>query len=310
MDNIGSVIEEYRNKLDISRKELTEGICSEKYLYMIEKGERNPSTELTRRLGNRMGVDLFEYYGYLDCKDPIGVKNVMKMFNKYRMENDINSLTEATLEAMNLPDFQKAPWMYAIEYNKYHIKILGNGEVLDSINKLPSTISEMNQNNASVLCIANFYVLLSTCYHMTKDIKNAKKAIICADELIRGKDKITKYLQVIITVKICKMSADYLAGELDSVIEEGINLNKYENEASFYERSHYILFFLAFAYYQKGLQEIGIEQFIKALCISLIKFKPIDIYYLRKFEIFEVIIEDQRVPKDLVNLFKVKYSIT
>lgn len=307
--NIGNVLGKCRIDLGMSRRELSENICSEKYVYMIEKGKRTPSTDITRMLGDKMGIDLFKYYEYLDCEDPIAVNSAMEKFNKYRMENDSDSLAKATLEAMKLADFQKKPWIYEIEVNKYTIKVLGKGDFTDSFQEIPEIISEIERYNPQNICIANFYVLLSTSYHMVKDVGKAKKAIFYANEFINGKEKIAKYSQVFVTVKICKISVHYLAGELDSVIEEGISLHKYEEETSFYERSHYTLFFLAFAYYQKGLKEIGIEWFIKALCASLIRYKPMDIYYLAKNEMFEVLIKDERIPECLAKLFRAKYSI-
>ncbi len=50
----------------MSRKELAENICSEKYLYLIEKGDRTPSSEITRLLGDKVGVDIFKYYAVYD----------------------------------------------------------------------------------------------------------------------------------------------------------------------------------------------------------------------------------------------------
>lgn len=66
MNYIGSIIRDSRNRLRMSRKELAENICSEKYLYLIEKGDRTPSSEITRLLGDKVGVDIFKYYAVYD----------------------------------------------------------------------------------------------------------------------------------------------------------------------------------------------------------------------------------------------------
>lgn len=40
MNYIGNVIKEFRDRKQISRKMLSENVCTEKYVYLIEKGER------------------------------------------------------------------------------------------------------------------------------------------------------------------------------------------------------------------------------------------------------------------------------
>ena len=310
MNNIGNVIMKFRSITGMSRKELSDGICSEKYIYMIEKGERTPSAGLARRLGDKMGVDLFIYYEYLDCEDPISVHSIIKKFNKYRRENSLKLLDEVTKEAMRLPDFKKKPWLYEIEFNYYMKKVLSDGDFLNSICKIQEIINNLEQDNSNYICIINFYVLLSTCYQMALDLENAKKTIIVANEKISGLENITRYEQVFTSVKISKIIMHYQTGELDCVIEEGLNLNKYEIETCCHERSHYTQFYLAFAFYQSGLEEKGIEYFINALCVLLIRYKPEDMYYITKCEAFRVIINDKRIPKDLTKLIKIKYSIT
>ncbi|NLB79158.1 MAG: helix-turn-helix transcriptional regulator [Clostridiaceae bacterium] len=306
---IGNVIEKHRITLGMTRRELSENICSEKYIYMIEKGKRRPSAFIVRMLGDKIGIDLFKYSEYVDCEDPISVSSTIEKFNIYRMNNESELLAKATLEAVKLPDFKKAPWKYEIECNKYTIKVLGKGEYRDSIKEISKIISDIKHDSSLTICIINFYVLLSTCYHMSGDIENAKKAIFIANGLIEKKGKIYRYVQVVVTVKICKISVHYLAGELDRVIEEGIDLVKYEEEHCFYERSHYTYFFLALSNYQRGFEEEAMEWFIKALCATLIRYKPMDIFYIKKFATFDELIKDNRIPKCLVSMFMDKYGI-
>ncbi len=308
MNYIGNVIREYRDMLGISRRQLSDCICTEKYVYMIENGERTPSSQITRLLGDKMGVDLFKYNEYLDCADPIGVNSAIESFNKFRRENNLTSLVQATEKAIHLQDFRKEPWIYEIELNRHMIKILGEGDFLNSINIIQDTIAKIEQNHPQNICIVNFYVLLSICFQMARDLKSAKRVIMLANDAIEGKQKIAKYAQVVISVKINTITMHYLAGELDSVIKEGIILNEYEDEMCCHERSHHAFFYLAFAYYQSGAEEEGIEWFLKALCATLIRQKTMDMYYLTSYEIFDVMIQDKRIPKGLSNRIKEKYG--
>lgn len=117
MGHIGKIIEEYRNKSKMSRSALAVNICSEKYIFLIEKGKRTPSSIMLKQLSQRLGVDLFEYYKYLDCIDPTAVRDYMKVFHNYRMKNYTEELKKETEAAMNLPDFKNKPWSYEIQLN-------------------------------------------------------------------------------------------------------------------------------------------------------------------------------------------------
>lgn len=309
MNYIGNVIKEYRGLIGMSRTELSENICSEKYVYLIEKGERTPSAEVTRQFGNKMGIDLFKYFEYLDCLNPIDVEAMIVRFNKLRMENDPITLKKVTEEALVLPDFQKNPWVYEIEYNKIFYMILKENRCYEAIKELQDIIQNAKPNYSKDIYLARFYVLLSTSYQMLMDLDNAKNAVLSAGQIVASKMYIVQDAPIVVTVKINKITLHYLTGELDEVIEEGFALNQYQIDMHLYEMVHHGFFYLAYAHYQKGLEDEGISWFLKALYVSLIRYKPMDIYYLSKYEIFQVMISDYRVSSDLVNQFKRKYDI-
>ncbi len=304
MNHIGNVIKEYRNMLHMSRKELSHNICSDKYLYMIEKGERTPSSEITRLLGYKMGVDLFQYFQFLDCTDPIQLRYYLEKFYKLRSVNNLISLEKVTKEALQLQDFLKAPWIYEMQLNYLSIKVLGNGDYINSIPLIQDIITEMKEKRLYNFCLISFYVLLSTCFQMAHDLKNAKKFVLLAYEAIEGKEKIEKYVQVILAVKINKITMHYLSGELNEVIDDSLKLIDYQNDMCYQDYLHHTFFYLAFAYYQKGLEEEGIEWFIKALSLMVIHRRNMDLFYMINYEAFGVMIRDERVPSDLVHMVK------
>ncbi len=308
MNHIGNVIKDHRNMLHMSRKALSENICSDKYLYLIEKGERTPSSEITRLLGDRMGVDLFKYHLYLDCVNPIQICYYIEKFYKSRRENDLVSLMELTEEAKQIPDFGKEPWIYEIELNYLMIQVLGKEDFVNSIPSIQKIITQINKKRIYDVCLAFYYVLLSTCYQMARDIKSTREVIMLANKTIEGKEKIAKYIQVIVTVKINIITMHYLAGELEEVIEESLKLLQYQNEMCYHSFLHHTLFYLAYANYQIGSEEEGIEWFQKALSLMIVQHRDKDMYYLTSYEIFDVIIRDERVPKDLVKKIQSVYS--
>lgn len=310
MKGIGNIIKEYRRMLGVSRKALSENICSEKYIYLIEKGERTPSSDLTRLIGDRLGVDLFEYYEFLDCINPIEVNETIKCFNRFRRENDLISLKKITNYAMSLPDFYNKPRLYEIEINRIFYMALKEGRSSEAIRESCDLIKQIEPKYAKEVFVADLYALLSMCYQMDQDLDNARSAILSAYDIICNKQRITKYAQTVISIKINKITIHYLSGEYDATIEEALMLWQYQIDMSAYERFHHTFFYLAFAHYKKGMEEESISWFIKGISASLIRYKATDIYYLSQYDVFGLLIDDSRVPHELVSEFKKSYRIS
>lgn len=308
MNYIGSVIQEYRKMLKMSRRDLSTNICSEKYIYLIERGERTPSAEMTRLIGDKLGIDLFKYYEYLDCENPIRVEAIMKLFDRYRAQNNMNALKEITDEAMELADFNKIPWVYEIKLNNNTYMILKESRYKEAVESINNLLENMESKYFKSICVANFNILLSTSYIMLMDYNHAKETSLAAYEIVSSKQKNEKYAQVVITVKINKITIHFLLGELDEVIKEANLLDQYQTEMASYERSHFTFFYLAFAYYKMGLEEKGISCFLKGLYVSLTKYRPTDIFLLSSYEVFIEILDDPRVPSVLVDQFKKEYE--
>lgn len=308
MNYIGNVIKEYRITIGMTRNELANNICSEKYVYLIEKGSRTPSSQICKQFGDKMGVDLFKYYEYLSCKNPIAVEATITCFNKCRRENDMDALKKATDEALALPDFNNKPWAYEIENNRLSYMTFKERRCDEVIKAIQDIFENLEEAYKEDITTVHFYVILSTCYQMLMDIDAARSAVKSANEIISTKQNILKYAITVIAVKINKITLHYISGELDDVIDDSHKLNQYQVEMSSYELGHHGLFYLAYAYYQKGLEEEGIMWFIKALSASLIRYKAMDIYYLTKYEMFQELIKDERVPIELVSHFKKKYN--
>lgn len=180
MNYIGNVIKDHRSMIHMSRRALASNICSDKYLYLIEKGERTPSTEVTRLLGDKMGVDLFKYHEYLNCFDPVRVNLFIEKFNRYRRESDFRSLAVVTEEASKMEDYLNDPWKYEIELNLLCIQVLSEGDFLQAIPMIEEIIKEMEEKKLENICYVNFLVLLSTCFQMDRDMKNAKRIVMRA----------------------------------------------------------------------------------------------------------------------------------
>ena len=161
MNHIGNVIKEVRCNLGMSRSELSENICSEKYLYLIEKGERTPSTEIVRLFSAKLGANIFEYYKYLDCIDPVKVLEAIKKFNTYRRIADFESLKKLSDSMAVLPDFQKMHWKYEIEVNRLSYMVFVDQKCNEAITLIKELLSQIEPKYSEEEYTANLYLLLS-----------------------------------------------------------------------------------------------------------------------------------------------------
>lgn len=107
MTHIGSIIQSWREERQFSRLHLSKDICTEKYLYMIEREMRTPSAEILDAFGIRLGVNLFDYFPYLDCDEPRKVLKHMNKINAYRWTTDFSLLQSTFEETKKIKDFQK-----------------------------------------------------------------------------------------------------------------------------------------------------------------------------------------------------------
>ena len=308
MNHIGSLIKEFRNRLSISQKTLAEDICSEKFIYLIEKGDRTPSAEMTKLIGNRLGVDLFDYFQYLDCKNPIEVREYMSKIILNRQKGNYKLVNEMLEKAILLPDFKQKPWCYEIDINRIFYMSFVEHRYEEAIEEVELLISRMDPKYHSDVYMANIYTLLSKTYLLNNDLENSKKALVLAQDAIQNKEHNSKYAFCIIGVRISAITLHYLSGEYKETIEEGMKLLEYHSENSACERIFYSYFFLAFAYYKLGNIEQALNWFKKGIFMVLIKDRPYDVYYISGLEVFQEMLNREDLDICSVNEFKLKYG--
>lgn len=310
MNHIGNIIKIYRNILKMSRAKLSENICSEKYVYYIEKGVRTPSAYMVRLFGNKLGVDLFDHFQYLDCINPIEVRKIMKRIMLCRQRGDFNEVKEAMDIAIHLPDFRHKPWVYEIEINRLSYMIFVEHRYHAAMPALNDLIKNIDPKYLTDIYMTNIYILQSIACQLTGDLISAKRAISSAQDVIRNKENIERYAHIIISVKISSMTLHYLSGEFHKGIQEGNELLQYQKEINSYERVYYSYFYLAFAHYKTGACDEAIKWFKKGIYWVLINDRPMDVHYISSQDVFDVLLNNSHISPDMVREFKDKYNIS
>lgn len=61
MTHHGNFIKFYRNKINMTQKELSIGICSAIHIYRLEKGHREPSVQVLDMISGKLGFSLHLY---------------------------------------------------------------------------------------------------------------------------------------------------------------------------------------------------------------------------------------------------------
>lgn len=308
MSHIGDIILEFRTKRKMSRNELAAGICTEKFLYLIEKNDRSPSADVLRQLSNRLGVNLFEYYEYLDCMEPVRVQAAMMQCARVRRTSEFPEMKDITEAMKTLPDFSTNPWRYEVINNQYCIMLFHDMNIKGAIEGMEEFLDQLEPEYADEEFTAGFYSMLSTGYQMMKDVENAKKSYENGIKIIDKMKDNSSYNQIHVSLKITALSLAMCAGDYKKAIEEGVELVKYQEYTSSYERLNITYYFLACAYYLDGQEEPAFQWFDRALYDLLMRHRPSLAYFICTNDLFETLAAHPRAKRGLIESLKENYQ--
>lgn len=302
---IGHIIKKQRILKNMTQKELAEGICSAKYIYLIEKEERNPSAYTLDQLSEKLSIDLFEYYQYLEFENPVAVVEHRKNMDKYIQAGDLEKLKEESLKAAQIEDFKQEPLNYDILMIDSLYKGLLEDKTSEAINKL-TTALEKKELNIDTLTLINSYIVLSTCYQLEGKLGQAKDVLQITYEMIENKKDFPRYHTVIINVMISLISYFYNGKEYEKLKKYSKELLNFQEEYNKFNQIYYPYFFLAYAYYQTEQLAEAKHFFMKAIHSTLLFKNKIDLEILVKTINFEELIEGLAIDEYYVkNLYEI-----
>lgn len=304
---IGQVIKELRESKGISRNTLSNGICTEKYLYLIEKGQRTPSSEVSHLLSARLGVDLFQYYEYLDCIEPIYVHDAINKLNAYRRTTNFPESIALIRELEYHPDFQMAPYSYELEVDKLGYRMFIKNEYVDAIEDIISLIDSIDNKYSEEEFTANLYVLLSTALQNSMRLEEAKKAQNQAMSILENKEGITKYHQVIYSSRLNRMTLAYLERDYQAVINDGLWLYDFSNRTNVNDRSDFTYYCIAMGYWGAGQKEEAMLWLENCVFAMLTNYRPYDISIISSFGPFTEMIRSSKICDNILNRLKRMY---
>lgn len=283
---IGDIIKKKRISQGLTKSELAEGICSQKYIYLIEKNKRNPSVRIINQLNEKLGTDLFQYYPYLGFNDAIAIVKHKDNMERYIQSGDIMNLRKEAICASKLDDFKAEPLNRDILVAELAYEGLIEGKtskvVTETINLLKN-----EELNIDSITLVNIYVLLSSCYQIEGQFVKAEEAIESAYSIIEKKFTCTKYRTVIISVMISLTSFLYHTKKYDGLIKHANTLLAFQEQHHEYDRIYYAYFYLSFGYYHINNFNKSEEYFLKGLHSSFLFKNKMDMSYISKMDDFD-----------------------
>lgn len=309
MNHIGEVINRYRNQVKMKREDMANGICSEKYVYLIEKGDRTPSSEILKAFSERLGVDLFDYYEYLDCVDPLSVKKYIEEFRLYRAKLDSEQLKESTQKATQLHDFNEPPYSFEIEINEFYYATYFKEDYLKTIDQIETFLDKIESKYSRSEYFANALVLLSSCYIFIGDLESSYQASMRVSDLLDSKYKTRYYEMTMMNIRINIMTVSYHLNKFDTVLEHGSEIIQYKFHTSSHDRVYYAYFYTSFVYYKLNKIDNAVNNFKKGIYLSLTEDLTNDIKFITMQDVFIELLKDERLNKELVKEFSDKYKI-
>lgn len=299
---IGDIIKEQRILIDMTRKTLSEGICTEKYIYLIENKQRNPSAYMLNKFSERLGIDLFDYYQYLDYENKTLVSKHKENFERYMQLGDIEKLKEEALKASLLEDFKHEPLSYDITIINLLHQALIEGKTSETIKEL-TDILKNKRLNMDNLTLINAYILLSSCYQIEGQLDKAEEVVEIAYDMIEDKKEFSRYRTVIITVLISLVSLLYNAKEYDKLIKYSNDLIEFQEKNSEYNRIYYVDFYLAIAYYKKNQSSKAKHHFMRGVHSALLFKSKLDMVYIMEMEELREIVDNLDINQYFLDQF-------
>ena len=309
MGHIGIIIEKCRQAVGMSRKELSVNICSEKYIYLIEKGKRTPSANLLKLMGEKLGVFLFGFYMYLDCVDPLYVREKMRFFHMCRINLDFKALKEASQEAEKMPDFRSKPWCYEIQLNNIYYLAFEEKKCSEAAIRLDRLLKEAEAYGATYIFLINAHTLMTTCSLVTGDVAVAKKSALRAYEVMQNNNDAMLYEQLLTKITVNLMGVHYLSNEFDDVIKRGQELLDIKQKRDSYGKVHFVYLLMALAFYGKNQRDVAAEYLKKAVHFLMVDSKPSDVSFIAKDDRFEAMLNDLSSYSAVIDYFRREYKV-
>lgn len=117
LTQIGKLFYFFRKQHKLSREQFCEHICSPKYIYLIEKGERTPSIQVLEALSFKHGIEFNDYLLFIDYGNPFLIKDTLDQMDNLMIKRNFSALRQITEAAQSTEEFSTPPFNHRIAFN-------------------------------------------------------------------------------------------------------------------------------------------------------------------------------------------------
>lgn len=161
----------------MTQAELAEGICSVKYIYLIEKNQRTPTYEILYKLKHRLHLNINELLPYSMYDDPFYINDTVKQIDQLRRTRKFDELKQF-IKTLDLEDAVQ-PIKFEAKFSLIWIKTISNNKHMEAIREIREMIFKLSGNRYiynidsknMTIEIARCYNLFALCEYLNNNVK-------------------------------------------------------------------------------------------------------------------------------------------
>ncbi|WP_019240581.1 MULTISPECIES: helix-turn-helix domain-containing protein [Bacillus] len=144
---IGQKIKRERKTLNMTQKELAEGICTQAQISIIEKGDLNPTSQVLYLLSQKLNVDMNFFFDIENVqKEPDNIKKVKHLMRKFIRVRDYESLSYIVEKEKENSLFKTPEDQQFLLWHEGICDYYINSNVDDALNKLTVALDYLSDD--------------------------------------------------------------------------------------------------------------------------------------------------------------------
>lgn len=116
--SFGELLRYHRNQSNLTRDQLSDGICSSRYIYDMEKGDKLPTLFMMNQLCDKLHINLYDEYSLILQRHNLETHERMLKLDACVHTKDISMVRKLIDEYKDLEDFQYGEPYFLLTYFK------------------------------------------------------------------------------------------------------------------------------------------------------------------------------------------------
>ena len=141
--SLGKLLEYHRKNMHLTREELSDGVCSSRYLLDLEKDNKQPTLYMMNLLCDKLNLNLFDEYALLIQHHNIETHKRIVELNEHIATHNLEAIRKLVAECDELSDFKYGEPYFFLIYLKTLILLCGNNDTEGAVSLAYSTIKEV-----------------------------------------------------------------------------------------------------------------------------------------------------------------------